>query len=130
PRHPPPAIVHGDRVGLLQGVCNSIHNAVKYTEPGGRLTIDWGTDRGDGFVRVTDNGRGIPADLLPKIFDMFVQERVTPDGGGGLGLGLGLVKRLVELHGGTGRAASAGPGRGGTLRIRLPPLGHATPGER
>src|SRR5215475_3745878 len=124
--HAPPAIVHGDPVRLIQCVCNLIHNAVKYTEPGGRLTIDWGTDRGDGFVRVTDNGRGIPADLLPKIFDMFVQERVTPDGGGGLGLGLGLVKRLIELHGGTVRAASDGQDRGATFEIRLPLVEQAT----
>ena len=124
--HAPPAIVHGDPVRLIQCVCNLIHNAVKYTEPGGRLTIDWGTDRGDGFVRVTDNGRGIPADLLPKIFDMFVQERVTPDGGGGLGLGLGLVKRLIELHGGTVRAASEGQGLGATFEIRMPLVDQAT----
>jgi two-component system, sensor histidine kinase len=124
--HTPPAIVHGDPVRLIQCVCNLIHNAVKYTEPGGRLTIDWGTDRGDGFVRVTDNGRGIPADLLPKIFDMFVQERVTPDGGGGLGLGLGLVKRLIELHGGTVRAASEGQGLGATFEIRMPLVDQAT----
>ncbi|HEX3477939.1 MAG TPA: response regulator [Kofleriaceae bacterium] len=124
--HAPPAIVHGDPVRLIQCVCNLIHNAVKYTEPGGRLTVDWGTDRGDGFVRVTDNGRGIPADLLPKIFDMFVQERVTPDGGGGLGLGLGLVKRLIELHGGTVRAASDGQGLGATFEIRMPLVDQAT----
>jgi len=124
--HTPPAIVHGDPVRLIQCVCNLIHNAVKYTEPGGRITIDCGTDRGDGFVRVTDNGRGIPADLLPKIFDMFVQERVTPDGGGGLGLGLGLVKRLIELHGGTVRAASEGQGRGATFEIRMPLVDQAT----
>ena len=124
--HPPTAIVHGDPVRLIQCVCNLVHNAVKYTEPGGQLAIDWGSDRGDGFVRVTDNGRGIPADLLPKIFDMFVQERVTPDGGGGLGLGLGLVKRLIELHGGTVRAASEGQGRGATFEIRLPLVDQVT----
>jgi signal transduction histidine kinase len=118
----PPAIVHGDPVRLVQCVCNLINNAAKYTEPGGTLSIDWGTHGEHGFVRITDNGRGIPADLLPKIFDMFVQERVTPDGAGGLGLGLGLVKRLVELHGGTVRAASAGQGKGATFEIRLPLL--------
>ena len=117
--HSPGAIVHGDPVRLIQCVCNLVHNAVKYTEPGGLLTIDWGCERGDGFVRVKDNGRGIPAELLPKIFDMFVQERVTPDGAGGLGLGLGLVRRLIELHGGTVHAASGGQGRGATFEIRL-----------
>ncbi|HMG23139.1 MAG TPA: response regulator [Kofleriaceae bacterium] len=118
--HAPPALVHGDPVRLVQCVCNLIHNAAKYTEPGGLLIVDWGTDRDDGFVRITDNGRGIPAELLPKVFDMFVQERVTPDGAGGLGLGLGLVKRLVELHGGTVRASSEGKGRGATFEVRLP----------
>ena len=77
-------------------------------------------------MRITDNGRGIPADLLPKIFDMFVQERVTPDGAGGLGLGLGLVRRLVELHGGTVRAASEGKGKGASFEIRLPLADDAT----
>ncbi|HEX4423668.1 MAG TPA: response regulator [Kofleriaceae bacterium] len=115
-----PVMVNGDPVRLIQCVCNLINNAAKYTEPGGTLIIDWGSDRGEGFVRVTDNGRGIPADLLPKIFDMFVQERVTPDGAGGLGLGLGLVRRLVELHGGTVRATSDGQGKGATFEIRLP----------
>jgi signal transduction histidine kinase len=115
-----PALVNGDPVRLVQCVCNLINNAAKYTEPSGTLTIAWGAHHDEGFVRITDNGRGIPTDLLPKIFDMFVQERVTPDGAGGLGLGLGLVKRLVELHGGTVRATSEGAGRGATFEIRLP----------
>ncbi|HET7505037.1 MAG TPA: response regulator [Kofleriaceae bacterium] len=118
----PPAVVHGDPVRLVQCVCNLINNAAKYTEPGGTLSIASGSHGEHGFVRITDNGRGIPPDLLPKIFDMFVQERVTPDGAGGLGLGLGLVKRLVELHGGTVRAASEGQGKGATFEIRLPLL--------
>jgi signal transduction histidine kinase len=115
-----PALVNGDPVRLVQCVCNLINNAAKYTEPSGTLIIAWGVHHDEGFVRITDNGRGIPTDLLPKIFDMFVQERVTPDGAGGLGLGLGLVKRLVELHGGTVRATSEGAGRGATFEIRLP----------
>lgn len=115
-----PALVHGDPVRLVQCVCNLVNNATKYTEPGGMLFIDWGAQRKEGFIRVTDNGRGIPTDLLPKVFDMFVQERVTPDGAGGLGLGLGLVKRLVELHGGTVLATSEGRGTGATFEIRLP----------
>jgi two-component system, sensor histidine kinase len=123
--HDAPAMVHGDPVRLVQCVCNLINNAAKYTEPGGMLIIDWGTRNDHGFVRVTDNGRGIPAELLPKIFDMFVQERVTPDGAGGLGLGLGLVKRLVELHGGTVRATSDGQSKGATFEIRLPLIDNA-----
>lgn len=118
--HDIPAFVNGDPVRLVQCVCNLINNAAKYTEPRGTLAIAWGARDHEGFVRITDNGRGIPSDLLPKIFDMFVQERVTPDGAGGLGLGLGLVKRLIELHGGTVRAASEGHGKGATFEICLP----------
>jgi signal transduction histidine kinase len=124
-----PALVHGDCVRLVQCVSNLINNAAKYTEPGGMLIVDWGAHGKDGFVRVTDNGRGIPPDLLPKVFDMFVSERVTPDGAGGLGLGLGLVKRLVELHGGTVRAASEGRGLGATFEIQLPLVDEATLGR-
>ncbi len=113
-------VVHGDPVRLIQIVCNLLNNAAKYTELGGKLSVEWGHDGLDGFIRVTDNGRGIPADVLPRVFDMFVQERVTSDGAGGLGLGLGLVKRLVELHGGNVRATSPGPGLGSTFEMRLP----------
>jgi len=114
-----PAIVNGDPVRLVQVVCNLLQNAAKYTEPGGRIRVEWGAEDDRGFIRVTDNGRGIPVDLVPTIFDMFVQERTTSDGAGGLGLGLGLVKRLVEMHGGTVRASSPGPGRGSTFEISL-----------
>ncbi len=114
-----PAIVNGDPVRLVQVVCNLLQNAAKYTEPGGRIRVEWGTDEARGFIRVTDSGRGIPRELVPTIFDMFVQERTTSDGAGGLGLGLGLVKRLVEMHGGTVRADSPGPGRGSTFEIAI-----------
>jgi signal transduction histidine kinase len=124
--HNPPAVVNGDPVRLIQCVCNLLNNAAKYTDPGGALTVVAGAENGNGFVRVIDNGRGIPADLLPKVFDMFVQERVTPDGAGGLGLGLGLVKRLMELHGGTVRASSEGKGSGATFEIQLPLVDQAT----
>jgi len=114
------ALVHGDTVRLVQCLVNLISNATKYTPVGGRIRVLSGTDNGEAFMRVIDNGKGIPAELLPKIFDMFVQERVTPDGAGGLGLGLGLVKRLVELHGGTVGAASGGDMQGSSFEIRLP----------
>lgn len=112
-------LVHGDPVRLVQVVCNLINNAAKYTDPGGTLRLAWGSERGEGYIRVTDNGRGIQSELLPTIFDMFVQERTTSDGAGGLGLGLGLVKRLIEMHGGTVRATSGGANRGSTFEIRL-----------
>ncbi len=114
-----PAIVNGDPVRLVQVVCNLLQNAAKYTEPGGRVRVEWGAGEGRGFIRVTDTGRGISPELVPTIFDMFVQERTTSDGAGGLGLGLGLVKRLVEMHGGTARAASPGLGRGSTFEISI-----------
>jgi len=113
------AVVFGDSVRLVQVIVNLINNAAKYTDPGGALRIEWGSDGDDGYVRVRDNGRGIPRELLPTIFDMFVQERTTPDGAGGLGLGLGLVKRLVEMHGGSVRADSPGPGKGCTFEIKV-----------
>jgi signal transduction histidine kinase len=115
-----PSIVFGDPIRLVQVVCNLINNASKYTEAGGNIRVEWGAVRGDGFVRVADNGKGISSEVLPKIFDMFVQERTTPDGAGGLGLGLGLVKRLVEMHGGTARATSPGPKQGSTFEIIVP----------
>jgi len=114
-----PAIVNGDPIRLVQVVCNFLNNAIKYTEPGGRIRVEWGTDDGEGFVRVTDNGKGISQELLPSIFDMFVQARTEPSGAGGLGLGLGLVKRLIEMHGGTVGATSAGHGRGSTFEMRV-----------
>ncbi|HEX5064222.1 MAG TPA: response regulator [Kofleriaceae bacterium] len=115
-----PPIVYGDTLRLVQVLTNLLSNAIKYTNPGGTIDVRWGTLGGHGFVKVTDNGRGIPGPLLPRIFDMFVQERTTPDGKGGLGLGLGLVKRLVELHQGSVHASSPGPDKGATFEVRLP----------
>jgi signal transduction histidine kinase len=126
---PAPVIVNGDPVRLVQVVCNLLQNAVKYTEPGGLVRVEWGAADDRGFIRVTDNGRGIPEELVPTIFNMFVQERTTSDGAGGLGLGLGLVKRLVEMHGGTVRASSPGPGLGSTFEISLS-LADRPPAER
>jgi len=113
-------LVHGDPVRLVQVLCNLLSNAIKYTPNGGQIHLEWGRDGAHAFVRVVDNGRGIALELVPRIFDMFVQERVTPDGSGGLGLGLGLAKRLVELHQGSVSAQSDGPGKGATFEIQLP----------
>ena len=116
----PAPVVYGDPVRLLQVITNLLSNAIKYTDPGGAIHITWGIDGGAAFARVADNGRGIASDLLPRVFDMFVQERTTPDGAGGLGLGLGLAKRIVELHHGTLHAHSDGPGAGASFEVRLP----------
>ncbi|MFT3693503.1 MAG: response regulator [Kofleriaceae bacterium] len=113
-------MVHGDPVRITQVLSNLLSNAIKYTNNGGRIAVEYGTRGGDAFIRVTDNGRGIPGELLPRIFDMFVQERVTGSGAGGLGLGLGLAKRLVELHGGRMQAASSGANQGATFEVHLP----------
>ena len=115
-----PAIVNGDAVRLVQVISNLLNNAAKYTDPGGRLVVRWGIDGINAFVTVTDNGKGIPREVLPRVFDMFVQERVRSSGAGGLGLGLGLVKRLVELHGGTVKASSDGQDRGSTFCLSIP----------
>jgi signal transduction histidine kinase len=122
-------LVHGDPVRLIQVLSNLLSNAIKYTPHGGAIRVEWGRDGSDAFMRVADNGRGIELDLLPRIFDMFVQERVTPDGSGGLGLGLGLAKRLVELHQGSMRAASDGPGKGAMFELRLPVVENASDKE-
>jgi CheY-like chemotaxis protein len=103
-------------------ITNLLSNAIKYTPPNGRIVVSWGVLDECAFVRVTDNGKGIPEELVPKVFDMFVQERVTPDGAGGLGLGLGLVKRLIELHGGTVHVSSPGVNKGSTFEVRIPML--------
>ena len=115
-----PLYVDGDPVRLAQIVTNLLQNAAKYTPAGGVIEVTWGTRAGRAFVRVADNGRGIPADLLDRVFEMFVQERTGPDGGDGLGLGLALVQRLVAMHGGRVSADSSGPGQGSTFEVELP----------
>jgi len=114
-------LVNGDAVRLSQVVQNLLTNAAKYTEPGGRIEVDGRRCGGDIELRVTDNGVGISPDMLPIVFDLFVQERQSVDRSrGGLGLGLTLVRTLVELHGGTVEAHSAGVGRGSEFVVRLP----------
>jgi signal transduction histidine kinase len=113
-------IVHGDPVRLVQIVSNLLSNAIKYTPPNGRIRVEYGVVDGRAFARVVDTGRGIVPAVLPKIFEMFVQERVAESGAGGLGLGLGLAKRLVELHNGEIFASSSGPDKGSTFELRLP----------
>jgi len=110
-----------DPTRIVQVICNLLSNAVKYTPPGGHIAI--AARRHDGMVElsVRDTGMGIPADMLSRVFDMFTQvPHAIERSQGGLGIGLTLVKRLVELHGGTVEARSAGPGRGSEFVVRLP----------
>jgi signal transduction histidine kinase len=113
--------VRGDATRLMQVVVNVLSNAAKYTEPHGQIRIDARRDGGQIVLRIADSGTGISADMLPRIFEMFAQERQALDRSrGGLGLGLTIVKSLVELHEGTVEAHSAGAGQGSEFVIRLP----------
>lgn len=116
-----PHWIHGDPVRIEQIVANVLSNAIKYTGDGGVIRVTLDSKDGDTVLAVTDNGLGIAPDLLPQIFEPFVQgERTLDRSQGGLGVGLTLVRRLVELHSGSVQAFSAGPGCGSTFTIRLP----------
>jgi PAS domain S-box-containing protein len=115
--------VSADPTRLEQIVTNLLANAVKYTPAGGEIVVATGSEDTGAVLRVRDSGAGIPPELLPRVFDLFVQgDRTLERMGGGLGIGLTLVRRLVELHGGTVEAASAGSNRGSTFTVRLPAL--------
>jgi signal transduction histidine kinase len=118
-------VMQADATRLEQVVTNLLNNAAKYTPPGGSLSLqlyrEAAGDVTNAVIRVGDNGRGIPREMLEKIFDVFVQVDQTIDRRmGGLGLGLTLVKRLVELHGGTVEARSNGENKGSEFIVRLP----------
>jgi signal transduction histidine kinase len=115
------AEVHGDPERLEQVLWNLLSNAVKFTGDGGRVEVR--LERAGPLARIVvrDTGRGIAPELLPRIFDRFHQaDSSTTRAHGGLGLGLAIVRHLVELHGGTAGAASAGPGGGSTFTVELP----------
>jgi PAS domain S-box-containing protein len=115
--------VSGDRARLVQCVGNILHNAVKYTDPGGEIEVCVQLEGEEVRIDVHDNGGGIAPELLPHVFDLFVQsERALDRTHGGLGIGLSVVKHLIERHGGTVSAASEGIGRGSTFSVRLPRL--------
>jgi CheY-like chemotaxis protein len=116
-----PLVVHGDADRLVQCVANLLTNAAKYSPPKSEIRIEIRGDNGHAVVRISDNGVGIPSELLPNVFDLFVQGARTLDRAqGGLGVGLTIVKRLVEMHGGEITASSAGAGQGSSFEIRLP----------
>jgi two-component system CheB/CheR fusion protein len=127
PKTPMP--VNGDFDRLTQVVGNLINNAGKYTQPGGKIELSARVDDERAFVRVRDNGFGIPPDRVNKLFRMFSQvpEHRARAGGGGLGIGLALSRHLVELHGGTVAVASEGLGKGSEFTICLPLTTEALP---
>ena len=118
---PDPVVVEGDATRLAQAVANLLNNAAKYTDRGGRVWLTAERHGSDAVVSVRDEGVGIPPGMLARVFDMFTQvDRTRERSQGGLGIGLALVKRLIELHGGSVEAHSDGPGRGSEFVIRLP----------
>ncbi|MES2756065.1 MAG: ATP-binding protein [Pseudomonadota bacterium] len=118
---PCPAIIQGDRTRMLQVVSNLLTNAIRYTPDGGKIHICLALADGALSIKIVDNGIGLHADLMPNLFDLYVQaERTSDRQGGGLGLGLALVKNLVEAHDGTVTAESEGKNRGSTFTVRLP----------
>ena len=123
------AHVHGDPHRLQQVVWNLLVNAVKFTPDGGRIDIRLDQSDAQVSIQVTDTGRGIEAELLPRIFEPFWQGD-TVRRQGGLGLGLAIVRTLVEAHGGRVEAASDGAGRGATFRVYLPEGRTLRPGGR
>jgi signal transduction histidine kinase len=118
---PGPLHVDGDVTRLTQALTNVLCNAAKFTEPGGRVTVTAERDGPDVVLRVTDTGIGIAPDVLPTVFNLFARgERKFDRTSSGLGIGLALVRRLVELHGGTATVQSGGPGLGTEVTVRLP----------
>ena len=118
-----PVWLEGDGARIEQIITNLVSNALKFTPRGGAITVTVRREQDNAVLRVADQGRGISAELLPCVFDLFVQgDRDLDRRLGGLGVGLSLVRRLVELHGGVVEAASEGLERGSVFTVRLPAL--------
>ena len=118
-----PVWISGDSARLIQVFGNLINNAIKYTPDGGRISISLAQEGASAVVRIVDEGVGIPSEMLHEVFEMFAQvDRNLDRSSGGLGIGLSLVRRLVELHGGTVGAESGGVGQGSSFTVRLPAL--------
>ncbi len=125
-----PVYVSGDRIRMAQIFTNILHNAVKYTPPGGRIEISLRTQDRRVVVSVRDNGMGIPPEMLEYVFKPFAQlDRSFERPDGGVGIGLALAKKLIELHRGGIHARSAGRGKGTELLVHLP-LTAAAPAKR
>jgi PAS domain S-box-containing protein len=116
-----PVWLEGDPTRLVQVLVNLLTNAAKYTDEGGQIWLTADLEGNEVVVRVRDSGIGIPADVMPHIFDLFTQgDYSRRHAQGGVGIGLTLVRNLVQLHGGTIQARSEGPGKGSEFIVRLP----------
>jgi signal transduction histidine kinase len=116
-----PASVRGDARRLQQVVWNLVSNGIKFTPPGGRISVRLSADATSAEISVRDTGVGIRSDVLPHVFDRFTQgDSSVTRAFGGLGLGLAIVRHLTELHGGSVEAASEGHNRGALFSVRLP----------
>ncbi len=116
---PEPIVAHVDPVRLVQVVGNLLNNAAKFTDPNGRIWISSERQDAEAVIRIRDTGVGIPAEVLPRVFELFIQGSAN-GAQGGLGIGLTLVKSLVELNGGHVEVSSDGPGAGSEFIVRLP----------
>jgi len=121
--------VYADPVRLTQAVGNLLHNASKYTPDGGRIDLSLTASQNEAEIRVRDDGHGIAADVLPRIFDLFEQaDQALDRSQSGLGVGLTITRALIEMHGGSIQAHSRGPGQGSEFLVRLPlRAAHITP---
>jgi two-component system CheB/CheR fusion protein len=116
-----PVWLQADPARLEQVLVNLLLNAAKYTDSGGHIGLAVEQEKGEAVVRIRDTGIGIDPDVLPHVFDFFVQaDPSSPCADAGLGIGLALVRSLVERHGGHVTVASAGTGRGSGFTVRLP----------
>jgi signal transduction histidine kinase len=116
-----PVVLRGDRTRLTQVLGNLVGNASRYSSPASAIDVAIEADDEVATIRIVDHGQGIAPDLMPVLFDMYSQGQATPDRrASGVGLGLAIVKGLVELHGGTIRAESAGADQGSTFIVVLP----------
>ncbi len=116
-----PLLIDGDPERLVQCVANVLTNAANYTDAEGEVRVEAREEGKFAVLSISDNGMGISAELLPRVFDLFVQgERRLDRAHGGLGIGLSIVKRVLQLHGGMVTVSSAGPAQGSTFELRLP----------
>jgi PAS domain S-box-containing protein len=126
-----PLYLDADKTRLAQALCNLLSNAVKYSEPGSPIRLTVERRRSEAVIGVTDAGVGIPPQVLPRVFDLFWQvDRTLEKSQGGLGVGLTIVKRLVEMHGGSVEARSEGHGRGSEFIVRLPVVPEVVQGQQ